>query len=188
MKQQLYDLVIQNDHVRQTLDFIADYSREELWIGAGALVQTVWNLRFGLPASHGIDDIDIVYCNTQDLSEAAENRVIRDVQRALKQIPLRLDVKNQARVHLWYRAHFGFDIPPIKSIAQAIALWPTTATAIVTRQDAAGQVHVQTGFGYDDLFSGVVRPNKAQISAEIYRAKTVKWLQKWPGLTVIPWD
>ncbi|EPH61182.1 hypothetical protein D932_02950 [Enterococcus casseliflavus 14-MB-W-14] len=38
-----------------------------------------------------------------------------------------------------------------------------------------------------DLFSGIVRPNKAMISREVYEKKIEKWCSKWPELNVIGW-
>lgn len=42
------------------------------WLVAGAIAQTVWNHTFGLPPAHGINDIDIVYYDANDLSEDGE--------------------------------------------------------------------------------------------------------------------
>ena len=43
---------------------------------AGALFQTVWNLRSGRPPQEGIRDYDVFYWD-DDLSYEAEDRVIR---------------------------------------------------------------------------------------------------------------
>jgi len=40
------------------------------------------------------------------------------------------EVVNQAGVHLWYPAHFGYSIAPRTSVIEAISLWPETATAL----------------------------------------------------------
>lgn len=39
---------------------------EKFYIGAGAIVQTIWNVLTNRPVDYGIDDIDIVYYNPQD--------------------------------------------------------------------------------------------------------------------------
>jgi hypothetical protein len=51
------------------------------------------------------------------------------IQKALP-IAFGIDVKNEARVHLWYKSHFGYDIPPYHSVEEAMDSWPTTATAV----------------------------------------------------------
>jgi hypothetical protein len=39
------------------------------------------------------------------------------------------DVKNEARVHLWYERRFGRHLEPYRSTGDAIATWPTTASS-----------------------------------------------------------
>lgn len=36
--------------------------------------------------------------------------------------------------------------------------------------------------------NGVVRPNKKQITREIYDAKTMRWITVWPNLSVVSWE
>ncbi len=42
--------------------------------------------------------------------------------------------------------------------------------------------------GLSDLLGLIVRPNKKQITRPIYEAKVEKWLARWPGLRVMPWE
>jgi hypothetical protein len=78
-------------------------------------------------------------------------------------IPLEFDVKNQARVHLWYEKKFGYPIQPYRSVEAAINTWPTTATAIAARIDECGY-KICAPFGLNDLLGMIVRPNKTQIN------------------------
>ena len=158
----------------------------DAWLAAGALAQSVWNSAFGYGLLHGIADVDLVYFDADDLSEAAEARQTERVQRLFASLPVRLDVKNEARVHLWYRAKFGYPIRPYRSTADAIATFPTTATAIGLRPQGTG-LELCAPFGLDDLLGLVVRPNKVQIRREIYEAKVRRWRGLWPSLTVIDW-
>ena len=48
---------------------------EHYYIGAGCIVQTVWNYYSGYPLDYGIGDIDFVYFN-EDISIDEENKVI----------------------------------------------------------------------------------------------------------------
>jgi len=43
-------------------------------------------------------------------------------------------------------------------------------------------------FGVDDLLSLIVRPNRRQITRDIYLAKLRRWQACWPVLTIVPWD
>jgi uncharacterized protein len=77
-------------------------------------------LRCKQPAELGIKDVDLIYFDAQDLSgetEAGHERRAGDLFLAL---PLKLDVKNEARVHPWYKDRFGYPIEPHSSSANAM--------------------------------------------------------------------
>lgn len=157
------------------------------WLVAGALAQTVWNQRFVLPVTYGIDDVDLAYFDANDISEEAEADHAARIAALFRHLPVRLDVKNEARVHLWYERKFGYPIEPYRSIEAAIATFPTTASAVGVRPAGNG-FDVIAPFGLADMQGGIVRPNKAQIARERYAAKVERWLACWPGLTVVDWD
>jgi hypothetical protein len=184
----LYKIITQNKYLNNALKEIKEIDSEDIYIGSGAITQTVWNYLFGNDLTYGIDDFDIVYFNDNDLNENAENKMIREISNKLKNIPIKLDIKNQARVHLWYRNYFGYDILPITSIEDAIDRWPTTSTSIGIKLNEKNEFYVYAPFGFKDLFSGIVRANKRQITKEIYDKKVQKWIKKWPKLKVIPWN
>ena len=147
---------------------------DNYYIGAGCIVQTVWNYQLGLDLAYGIADVDFVYFSDTDL----------DI--ALTSDTFEVDIVNQAKVHLWYKDYFGYDILPFKSVEDAIAKWPTTATSIGVRL-VNNKLQVYAPFGLEDLFSMTVRANKAIISEEVYLRKVEKWTSKWKGLNVVPW-
>jgi hypothetical protein len=159
----------------------------DCWIVAGCIAQTVWNLAFGRPAGFSIKDIDIVYFDPADLSAEAEAHHERRLVDTFSDLRVKLDVKNQARVHLWYKRAFGYSIPPYRSTADAIGSFPTTATAIGVRS-AEGKLECCAPFGLDDLFALTVRPNKRQITPAIYAAKVERWRQIWPHLRFLAWQ
>jgi hypothetical protein len=117
-------------------------------------------------------------------AEASHERRLRDL---FQHLPIKLDVKNEARVHLWYEDRFGYAIKPYLSSADAIATFPTTATAVGVRE-IRGKLECCAPFGIDDLFGLVVRPNKRQITRAIYEAKVDRWRSIWPRLTFLPWE
>ncbi|MBB2201415.1 nucleotidyltransferase family protein [Gluconacetobacter tumulisoli] len=162
-------------------------SLPDVWLAAGAVAQTVWNHKFRYPSAHGINDIDIIYFDADNLSEDAETAHSVRIRAAFRDVPVWIDVKNQARVHCWYKEKFGYSIPPYTSIAKAIATFPTTATAIGLRPHDTG-LDVCAPYGMSDLFGSVARPNRKQITREIYEKKLAKWKASWPDLTIIGWD
>jgi hypothetical protein len=169
------------------LDRWARLDLPDAWLVAGALAQTVWNDAFGHAPTHGIADVDIVYFDAADLSEEAEARHAQRVADLFADIPVRFDVKNQARVHLWYAAKFGFEIAPYRSAQHAIDTFPTTATSIGLQLNGATP-RMHAFFGLDDMFGLIVRANKTLITQRIYEAKVQRWLLFWPKLNVIAWD
>ena len=158
----------------------------DCWVAAGAVAQTIWNRKFGLSPTHGIVDVDIIYFDPIDLTENAEARHAERVCSAFVGVPVRIDVKNEARVHLWYAEKFGRQIAPYNSATDAIASFPTTATAIGLKPSGSSLL-LNAPFGIQDLMNGIVRANKRQITSEIYNAKVERWTAIWSGLTVIPW-
>ncbi|MGG4048591.1 MULTISPECIES: nucleotidyltransferase family protein [Paenibacillus] len=160
---------------------------ENYYIGAGCITQSIWNHQCGYPITQGIKDIDFVYYDP-DLSFDKECEVIERVKGLFDDVPISVDVKNQARVHLWYEQHFGYAITPYFSLEEAINTWPTTATAIGLRKNENDAWRLYAPFGLNDLFGLIVRANKAQITKEIFEKKVLRWKTNWPDLIVIPWD
>jgi hypothetical protein len=157
------------------------------WLAAGAIAQTVWNQAFGFPLAHGIIDIDIVYFDAADLSEDAEATHSARIREAFCGLPVWIDVKNEARTHLWYEAKFGNSLEPYKSTVDAITTFPTTATA-VGLQPSLASLELCAPCGLSDLLGSIVRPNKKQITREIYEKKVNRWTSLWPQLKIIGWD
>ena len=156
------------------------------YVGAGCVAQTVWNIAHRKRPDTDILDCDLVYFE-RDLSEERECVVTTRARALVADLPLALDVKNQARVHLWYARRLGYEILPYRSTEDAIATWPTTATAIGVRPHG-GVLEAWAPFGTTDLFDLVIRPNRVQITPAIYDAKVARWIRCWPSLVVLRWD
>jgi hypothetical protein len=184
--ERLKEIILSNEVLNSVLIKAQKLGLKNYYAGAGCIAQTVWNNQMGFDLLHGISDIDFVYYDSSDLSYEAENSTIEYIKNGISPCPLKLDIKNQARVHLWYKDHFGYDIEPYKSIEEAINTWPTTATSIGVRFENE-KVKIYAPFGLNDLFGMIVRANKTKITEEIYMQKVNKWKSKWPALTIIPW-
>jgi len=137
------------------------------YIGTGFITQSTWNYLSDYSLTYGIDDIDIVYFD-EDVSFEKEDKAIKKAGKLFKDYPLKVDLKNQARVHLWYREPFGYEIKPYLSVEEVINTWPTTATAIGIRLDKENSWVVYAPFGLNDLLGKTVRANRVQITKEIY--------------------
>ena len=154
---------------------------------AGCIAQTVWNHGTGRPPDHGIRDLDLIYYDPADLTESGEASAAARIAGLLADIPAAIDVKNEARVHLWYESRFGIPIAPYGSVAEAVDSFPTTATAVaIALRD--GDSRIVAPFGLGDLLGLVVRPNKRQIDRPVYEAKVPRWRRLWPELTYLAWS
>ncbi|MFC5700385.1 nucleotidyltransferase family protein [Cohnella faecalis] len=185
LEQYLIRIIEQNKLVYDFLNQVQKLKINHYYIGAGCITQTVWNHLCGMPLSYGIKDIDFVYFD-DDLSEQREEETKSEVERLFSELPFKIDVKNQARVHLWYKDRFGYEIKPYRSLEDAINTWPTTATALGARISGSDW-DVYAPFGLEDLFGMIVRPNKAQITKEIYEDKVRRWKGQWDKLIIVEW-
>jgi len=179
-------MLAQNRVVRTLLERAPQLQLPNWYLGAGCIAQTIWNVLCDFPPEQHIRDYDLVYFDDSDLSEQAEADVYRRLRVLTGDLRIQGDVKNQARVHLWYEAHFGYPIRPYRSVEEAIASWPTTATAVGIRSlEPDGALYAPFGLG--DLLAMVVRPNKRQITEAVYLDKVRRWTTRWPRLTVVAW-
>ncbi len=176
----------QNPVAQRVLGVANDMGLANWYLGAGGVAQSVWNLRHGFEVSDGIKDYDLVYFDPSDLSPETEDFLEAEVVRALADPSVVVDVKNEARVHLWYLERFGRHLDPYTSTEDAIATWPTTASSVGVRRDEQGFV-VCAPFGLSDLLGMVARPNKAIVTRDVYEEKVSRWNARWTNLRVIPW-
>jgi uncharacterized protein len=183
----LQHIILSNEILKKILMKSRNLNMDNYYIGAGCITQTVWNYLSNKPLNYGIKDIDFVYFDHQSMDYASENKVISIIKDLFQDLAVDIDVKNQARVHLWYKDHFGYDIKPYISLESAINSWPTTATAIGVRMLKNNQLYIYLPFGLNDLLSKIVRPNKKQITQDIYEGKVARWIENWPDLKIIPW-
>ena len=155
---------------------------------AGCLYQTVWNVLTGRPRGTGIRDYDLIYFDPDDLSWEAEDRVIRRVVAATAGGIGPVEVRNQARVHLWFESRFGLPYSPLASADEALRRYASVVHAVGVRLDADGRLDVVAPFGLDDLFGMVIRPNPALDNAASHGTKAARAQAIWPEVTVVPWD
>jgi uncharacterized protein len=156
----------------------------DAWLVSGCLVQTVWNVLTGRAVDYGINDYDVFYFDP-DTSWEAEDAVIRKLDDALVHLKVKVEARNQARVHLWYAEKHGVPYPPLACSAEGIDRFLTRNTMIGIRQTAEGyDVYAPNGFG--DAAGLIVRPNPGpNFSSVNYAKKAARWKTLWPEVTVL---
>jgi len=180
-------IMTSDKNVMAILRAIAPLNMPNWYVGASFVPQTVWNYLGGHPPFSRIKDLDIVYYDKSDLTSKTEREFANKSKKALKEFPIEVDVVNEARVHIWYEREFGKKIPAYTSCENAIDNWPTTASAIGINLLENGDLNVYAPFGLKDLMNRIVRPNKRQVSREVYEEKSSRWKRNLPELTVIKW-
>lgn len=159
----------------------------DTWLVSGAIYNTVWNHLTGRPPLTGINDIDLFYFDASDLSYEAEDRAIKAADRIFAGLPLPVQLRNQARVHLWYPERFGEAYPPLASSCEAIDRFASLTHSVGARLDSAGTIELYTPFGLDDLFSFRIVPNRQMNNRATHEKKGARAMTVWPELVVEPW-
>lgn len=182
-------IVLADPTVRAVLDRMPGLGLTDCWLTAGVLFQAVWNALTGRAPGTGVRDADLFYFDA-DTSWDAEDRVIRRAAALFADAPIPVEIRNEARVHLWYGEHFGTAAPPpFRSAAEPIAGFAAACCCFGIRLDGDGRPEVHAPRGYDDVLGLVVRPNPiSPAPRHVYEAKADRWRAQWPELTVLPWE
>jgi hypothetical protein len=153
---------------------------------SGAVYQRVLNHLTGREPDYGIRDYDLGYFDASDISYDAEDVVIRRVAAAFEE-PLRstVEVRNQARVHVWFEAHFGEAYTPISCTAEALERFVAPMFAVGVRLEADDHLRIEAPFGLADLFALRLRPNPSRPFGGFDRV-AAGVLRRWPEIRVEP--
>jgi len=181
------EVVLGNDVNRLVLERGHLLGVPDWWLTAGALFQTVWNSLAGRPLGEGIRDYDLFYFDPDDTSYEAEDAVVRRAAELFADTGAVVEVRNEARVHLWYEERFGVPAAPFTSTRDAVDHFAATTCCHALTRDAAGALHAYAPHGYGDLFALRLRPNPVLAPRHVYETKAARWLRQWPDLSVEPW-
>ncbi len=177
-------LAISNRANAQILERLPALGLPDCWLVSGCLFQSVWNAMAGHPPDRGIRDYDL-FCFEPDTSWEAEDSAIRRANAGFADLGVTVELRNQARVHLWYEAKFGAPYPPLTCATQGIDRFLSRNCMVGIRPNGPG-FDVYAPHGFDDIAAMIVRPNKtANFQAERYREKAARWKALWPSLTIL---
>ncbi|MFC3079292.1 nucleotidyltransferase family protein [Phenylobacterium terrae] len=154
-------------------------------IFSGAVYQPVINHLTGRPLDYGLKDYDLGYFDPSDTSYEAEDVVIRKVAAAFEP-PLRdlVEVRNQARVHLWFEGKFGEPYAPLSRSAEALERFTSATFAVGARLEPDGEMTIVAPFGLEDIFALRLRPNPLHKTGGFARTAAAA-KQRWPELQII---
>lgn len=180
----LSEFVMTIDGIPQILEDIGKVPNA--WLGAGIIFQNVWNIIHGYPLNTYIKDIDVLYWDDKELSWESENNYINVLTTTALNTTIPFDVKNIARIHLWYEERFGIPKTAYLSVQESISTWPVIGACMAMRIKN-GELEFIAPYGFQDMFSLRVRPNKVLVNQEIYENKASKWKEQWPMLSIENW-
>src|ERR1700730_14466291 len=124
------------------------------FVFSGAVYQPVLNHLTGRQPDYGIKDYDLAYFDASDLSYESEDAVIRGVKAAFDEPPRPMvEVRNQARVHLWFEAKFGEAYEPLSCTAEALERFTSPTFAVGVRLESDDRLYIEAPFGLADLFA-----------------------------------
>lgn len=168
----------------QVLITARDLELPDWIIFSGAVYQRVLNHLTGRDLDYGIKDYDLGYYDAADTSYEAEDVVIRRVA-AVFAPPLRdlVEVRNQARVHLWFEGKFGEPYAPLTRTEDALERFVSPLFAVGVRLEADDRLTIIAPFGLDDLFALTLRPNPRRITNGFART-AASVTARWPELIV----
>lgn len=174
---------LRNPANARVLGALREAALPDSWLVAGCLFQTVWNLRTGHDPQQGIADYDVFYFDPHDLSAKAEQAAQQQVQALLSrdgEPALPIEVKNQARVHLWYEDWFGHAYSALQSSREGIERFLVACTCVGLNPQ--GELHAPNGLA--ELYQGLLRPNPRMPLTDLYAPKAASYQRRWPWLRI----
>ncbi len=171
----------------EVLGIIRDDGLPDPLLVAGAIYNLVWNRLTGRPDLMGINDIDIFYFDGSDLSYEAEDGVIKRLAPRFAHLPLPVQIRNQARVHLWFPQKFGTPFQPLTSSSEMLGRYASKTHAVAARLEPDDTLTILAPFGLDDIFSFRMTPNPVLDNKRAHDSKGARAKAIWPELTLEPW-
>ncbi|MDR6551656.1 hypothetical protein J2736_002845 [Paenibacillus qinlingensis] len=153
------------------------------WVCAGFVRSKIWDVLHEREERTPLADIDVIYYDASNTSEASERMFEEQLQQIMPHLPW--SVKNQARMHVVNH------IPPYSSSVDAMSKFPETATALGLTLDDQEQVQLAAPCGIDDVLQIIIRPtpyfaeNKDLVTIFERRLVQKDFKSKWSKVTVI---
>ena len=184
LEARLADIVHADPGLMHVLTTVRGLGLNDWRVFSGAVYQSVWNNVTGRPAGYGVRDYDLGYFDA-DVSWDAEDMVIRRVAAAFDE-PFRsmVEVRNQARVHLWFEGRFGESYEALSGADEALARFVAPAFAVGVRLEHDDTISVAAPFGLEDVFSLTIQPNPRRPLAKGWDKAVASATARWPELKV----
>lgn len=185
-RQALVDIIADDPVLMAILRGMEELELSDPLLCSGSIYNTVWNVLTGRERGRGIKDADIAYFDASDRSCEAEDAVIRRARSYFARSAIPVEVRNQARVHLWFPRKFGLAYPTLTCSADMLRYFATKTHAVAARIED-GKIAIFAPFGLDDMFSFRLTPNPALHNKATHEGKAARAMELWPELQLESW-
>ncbi len=127
---------------------LRDMDLPDAWMVSGAIYNNIWNYLTDRDPMFGVKDVDLFYFDATAITYEDEDQIITDAEAAFAGMKVPVEVRNQARVHLWYPAHFGFEYPKLSHSLEAIDRFACTTHAVGMRLTANDRFELYAPYGW----------------------------------------
>ena len=179
--ERLIELAMENPLNAQIFSRLPALGLNQCMLTAGCLFQAVWNHQAQQPPAWGVKDYDVFYFD-EDTSWEAENAVIESAGKLFHDLDAKIDFKNQARVHLWYKQRFGHAYPQLQSTRDGVDRYLIAGTCIGL-EVSSGELYAP--FGLEDTELGLLRINPLNPEPKLFQQKAASYQARWPWLKII---
>jgi len=183
-KTQLLSILNRHPWFMDALNAVSDIGLSQWCVGAGVIRNIVFDYLDG-ESTTPIRDIDVAYFDVNDLSNQKDSEYEEILRSRMPDLPW--EVKNQAAVHLWFHKKFGYRVPPVNNIEEAVATWPETCTAVAVTKTQKNECKIYAPCGLEDLFGMVIRRNPVRVDVRTYNERILKkqYRNSWKSIKII---
>ena len=93
-----------------------------------------------------------------------------------------MEIRNQARVHLWFEYRFGYRYPKLVSAREGIDRFLVAGTCIGIEAETGC---VYAPHGLDDSWAGILRINPNWPKPLLFQKKADDYKARWPWLHIV---
>ena len=186
-REALEDIIRDAPLLMEVLRGMREIDLPEWWIASGSIYNSVWSHLTNRPLKTGIKDFDVIYFDDSDLSYEAEDKQISLVDEKFRGISIPIELRNQARTHIWYPGRFGRPYEALKSAAESLERYASKTHAVAVRLEADDSMTIFAPFGLDYMFSFQMVPNHVLENQDTHETKGARAKAIWPELEVLPW-
>lgn len=177
-KNDILRLIKSDSWMMDVLQKVDELKFPDWWIGAGFVRSKVWDSLHHYKSATSLPDIDVIYFNDANTSEASEKKY-EQLLRA-KDPSIKWSVKNQARMHMRHNDK------PYKNATEGLSRWVETATCVGVKLEK-NKLVLTAPHGVYDLTHLILRPTHNTPEGRkkfLKRIEEKHWLTKWPKLKI----